>query len=116
MDLVGADAHTNGLTGGAGAGGVDQPLTALALNVQLKVNALEDDIIDHAHQLTLHGADHFNVLGADHHLYALFPGKASVHAGELHTEKETRKSRSITPSTMLESPIKSATKAFLGSL
>ena len=73
MDLVGADAHTNGLTGGAGAGGVDQPLTALALNVHLKVNALEDDIIDHAHQLTLHWADHFNVLGADHHLYALFP-------------------------------------------
>ena len=47
----------------------DQPLTALALNVHLKVNALEDDIIDYAHQLTLHGADHFNVLGADHHLY-----------------------------------------------
>ena len=87
MDLVGADAHTNGLAGGAGAGGVDQPLTALALNVHLKVNALEDDIIDHAYQLTLHGADHFNVLGADHHLYALFPGKAAVHAGELHARE-----------------------------
>ena len=84
MDLVGADAHTDGLTGRAGAGGMDEPLAALALHMHFKVHALEDDVVDHAHQLAFHRGDHLDILGAHHDLHALLPGKAAVHTGEVH--------------------------------
>ena len=85
MDLVGADAHTNGLTGRAGAGGVDEPLAALAVHMHLEVDTLENDIVHDTNQLALHRRDHLDVFGADDHLYALLPGKAAVHTGKVHT-------------------------------
>ena len=91
MDLVGADAHTDGLTGRAGAGGMDEPLAALTLHMHLEVDALEDDVIDDAHQLAFHRRDHFNIFGADDHLYALLPGKAAVHTGELDAREGDEK-------------------------
>lgn len=41
MDLVGADAHTDGLAGRAGAGGMDEPLAALALHKRLEGGSFE---------------------------------------------------------------------------
>ena len=63
---------------------MDQPLAALALDVHLKVHTLEDDIVHHAHKLTFHRGYHLDILRAHHHLHALLPGKAAVHAGEIH--------------------------------
>ena len=55
--------------------------------MHLEVDALEDDVIDDAHQLALHRGDHLDVLGTDDHLHALLPGKAAVHAGEIHARE-----------------------------
>ena len=83
MDLVGADAHPDGLAGGAGTGGMDEPLAALHIDVHLEVDALEDDVIDDAHQLAFHRRNDLDVLRADDDLHALLAGKAAVHAREL---------------------------------
>ena len=69
---------------------MDEPLAALHIDVHLEVDALEDDVIDDAHQLAFHRRNDLDVLRADDDLYALLTGKAAVHARELDTGEGDR--------------------------
>ena len=114
MDLVGADAHTDGLTGRAGAGGMDEPLAALALHMHLEVDALEDDVIDlsliHILSLTAHKFYGLNGIGLllKRRRLALEP---LIHGGE-----STTIYRSGTPTVALAASLETALNSAVNEL
>ena len=87
MDIKGIHAHADGIPHLLRNGGVDQPLTVVAAHRHLEVHALEDDVLDHAVELSLIGLDHLDILGTDDDVDGLVLLKALVNAVQLHAEE-----------------------------
>lgn len=97
-------------------GGVDKPFKAVCHNLDFIVDTLED----HRGDITFHKSFFrfydLNILRADHNVHRSVISKPSSTQGIFTPRISTTLSWIIVPSMILLSPIKSATKAFVGSL
>ena len=96
---------------------VNQPFIAVRCgDFHLIVDALENQVGDNALQRAFLRFYEVDVLRADDNVYRLVCSESLIDAGKFRTEDSTSSSWIIRPSTMLLSPMKSATNAFSGSL